>query len=114
MFSDADEHVTLIRNLAEPSIIAVASVSQTVLKTARSLLASAVERRHSFRDVLVRPKQRTELRGVDVVFCDSLAIRAIRCGQKVHYQLIKEKSMAEIAAIGELGAFPKIGRNTRR
>jgi hypothetical protein len=55
MFSDADEHVTLIRNLAEPSIIAVASVSQTVLKTARSLLASAVGRRHSFRDVLVRP-----------------------------------------------------------
>ncbi len=106
MFSTADEHVKLIKGLKEASTIAVVSVSESVLKTARSVFAGAIERRHTFREVLVRSKRRPEVRGVDVVFCDSLAMRVVTSRRKIHYQLLTTKCMAEIAAILDLWAFP--------
>jgi hypothetical protein len=38
IFSGADEHIKVIRDLKEPSVIAVVSVSKAFLKTAHSLL----------------------------------------------------------------------------
>ena len=99
-------HIKFVQNLREPSIIGVASVSKTFLKTARSVLASAVGRQHSFREVLVGARERPDLRGADVVFCDSLTISMVRCKRKLHYQLISQECMTEIAAILELFAIP--------
>ena len=106
LFCAADAHIKFIQHLRGPSTIAVASVSKTFLKTARSVLASAVERQHSFREVLVGARERPDLRGADVVFCDSLTMSVVRCKRKVHYQLISQECMAEIAAILELFAVP--------
>ncbi len=52
-FVSAEEHVELIRNLTQPSMIAIASVSPTLLKTARSLLAPVLGRRHTLRKFLI-------------------------------------------------------------
>jgi DNA-binding transcriptional regulator YhcF (GntR family) len=106
LFCPADPHIQLVQNLREPSIIAVASISNTLLKTARSLLASAVGRRHSFREVLVGAREHPDLRAADMVFCDSLTIGRVRCKRKLHYQLISQETMKEIAAILELFAIP--------
>ena len=43
----ADEHLRMIRDLRQPSIIALVSVSEIFLKTARGLLAPLVEGRHT-------------------------------------------------------------------
>jgi DNA-binding transcriptional regulator YhcF (GntR family) len=52
-YSGADEHLDLIRSLKKPSIIAAVSVSESLLKTARSLFAPAMGRRHAFREFLL-------------------------------------------------------------
>jgi hypothetical protein len=109
LFCTAEAHIEFIQSLKEPSIIAVASVSKTLLKTARSVLASAVGRQHSFREVLVGARERPDLRGADLVFCDSLTISKVRCKRKLHYQLISKECMAEISAILELFAVPNRG-----
>lgn len=41
VYAQATEHIDLIRKLQNPSIIAVVSVSESLLRTARSLLAPA-------------------------------------------------------------------------
>jgi DNA-binding transcriptional regulator YhcF (GntR family) len=113
LFCTADTHIKLVQNLKEPSIIAIASVSETLLKTARSVLASAVGRKHSLREVLVGARERPDMSGADVVFCDSLTISRVRCKQKLHYKLISQECMVEIAAILELFAFPNRGLQAR-
>jgi GntR family transcriptional regulator len=114
IFSAADEHVRLIRSLPEPSIVAVASVSQTLLKTARSLLASALGSRHTFREVLISPNGSTELRGVDIAFCDSLAMPVVRCRRKIHYRLIAPKCLEDLAAVFEASALRNTGVAARK
>lgn len=97
-FCGADEHGAFIQGLAEPSTIGVASVSEALLKTARSLLALVVGERHTFREFLVSLQGRVNLRAMDVVFCDSLAMPVVRCGRKVHYRLIEPRCLEDLAA----------------
>jgi DNA-binding transcriptional regulator YhcF (GntR family) len=117
-FSGADEHVRLIRELAEPSVIGVASVSKTLLKTARGLLASALEKRHMLEEFLVTPRSKNDLRGVDVVFCDSLAMAGVRSQRKIHYRLIATESIESLAftlsAQQDYGGRKKMSRKGRR
>jgi hypothetical protein len=98
-FAGADEHVDLIRNLAQPSMIAMASVSPTLLKTARSLLAPVLGRRHTFREFLISRERHADLRGMDVVFCDSLATGMVRCKNKIHYRLVAPGCLDDLAAV---------------
>jgi GntR family transcriptional regulator len=92
-FSGADEHVKLVEALTQPSTIGVASISRRLLKTARGLLASAVGERHSLKEFLVPPTGTADLRGVDLAFCDSVAMARVRCKKKVHYRLLTLESM---------------------
>jgi GntR family transcriptional regulator len=87
-YSGADQHLDLIRRLKKPSIIAAVSVSESLLKTARSLFAPAIGRRHTFREFLLPQSERIELRGIDVAFCDSLAMHTVSCRRKIHYHLV--------------------------
>ena len=103
-FSVADEHVSLVRNLAEPSIVGVASVSETVLKTARSVLPSALGQRHTLREFPLPSQGHTDLRGIDVVFCDSLAMLMVRCRRKIHYRLIARGCLSDLVAMFETSA----------
>jgi DNA-binding transcriptional regulator YhcF (GntR family) len=96
--SRADEHVALIRQLQNPSIVAVVSVSAIFLKTARSLLAPAIGRRHTLREVLLAPLVPINLEAVDLVFCDSIAVPMVRSRHKVHYRLIANDCLEHLAA----------------
>lgn len=105
-FSGADEHVAFIRGLEQPSLIGAVSVSEAMLKTARSLLAPALGQRHTLREFLFPLKDPADLQGFDVAFCDSLAMPAVRCRRKIHYRLIAPKCLDDLVATFEPPAAP--------
>jgi GntR family transcriptional regulator len=96
VYSKADRQVELIRNLKRPSIVAAVSISESVLKTAGALFAPAVGRKHTFRAIRFLPKDRIDLRSVDLAFCDSVAIDAITCREKVLYRLVDPRCMEHL------------------
>jgi hypothetical protein len=65
--SPADEHVELIRRRRDPSVVAVVSVSEGFLQTARSVLATATGRRHVLQEFLLPLPGPKALAAVDVV-----------------------------------------------
>ena len=101
-YSGADRHLDLIRKLKNPSIVAAMSVSESMLKTARSLFAPVIGRKHSFRAVLLSRKGRIDLRGIDIAFCDSVAISAVSCRHKVHYQLLDPDCLEHLVTTVEI------------
>lgn len=101
VYSGADHFLDLIRSFKKPSIIAVVSVSHSLLKTAKSLLAPVIGRRHTFRAILLPEVGRVELPGVDVAFCDTFAISRVSCSRKMRYQLISTSCLESLAAAVE-------------
>ncbi len=97
-FNSADQHVERIRKLSQPSVIAVVSVSAGFLKTAISLLAAAVGRKHSLCQVQLPQESLELLRGADIVFCDSIAIRQVKSPKAVHYNLVGRSSLEYLAS----------------
>jgi GntR family transcriptional regulator len=97
-FSAADEHLELIRKRREPSVVAVVSVSEGFLQTARSLLAPAIGRRHVFQEFLLPLADPKALRAADVVFADSLALREIRHRGVIPYRLVAPASLTYLAS----------------
>jgi DNA-binding transcriptional regulator YhcF (GntR family) len=98
-FAPASEHLALIRGLKEPSIIGVASISKSLLKTARGLLAPVLGRRHPYKEFLLPAAGRGDLRGIDIAFCDSVVISRVRCKQKIHYRLIAGACLEDILSV---------------
>jgi DNA-binding transcriptional regulator YhcF (GntR family) len=96
MFNKADEHIRRIRELQQPSTIAVVSSSPRFLEVARGVLASAIGTRHQLKEVLLPDDGPPALRAIDLVFCDSIAKRNLRHPRLVHYQIISPKSLKEI------------------
>lgn len=92
-FAGADEHLVLIRRLAEPSVIGVASVSKTFLRTARGLLAPVTGRRHALLEFLLPRETKRRIEGVDLLFCDSVALPMVRCRSKLHYRLLASRCL---------------------
>jgi GntR family transcriptional regulator len=107
-YSSADGHLKLIRNLKAPSVIAAVSVSATLLRTARSCFAPALGRRHAFESFLLEDK-RVDLRGMDVVFCDSIAMEAVQARQRVHYRLISSDCVRELRSMLDVKQRSKTG-----
>jgi GntR family transcriptional regulator len=103
-FASADEHVELIRKRREPSVVAVVSVSEVFLQTARSLLAPAAGGRHVLQEFLLPLPHPSALAAVDVVFADSLAGREIKHRNVIPYRLIAPTSLAYLAS-----AIPRFG-----
>lgn len=100
-YSGADEHVRLVQSLKEPSIVAVVSVSQSLLKTARGLLAPAIGRRHTFKEYLAEGGD-IDLCGADLAFCDSLVIRAVKGPRKIRYSLVAPDCLEYLATAAGL------------
>jgi GntR family transcriptional regulator len=96
-YSKADEQAGLIRALKRPSIVAAVSVSESLLLRARGMFASAVGRRHTYREVLVTGKGRVDLAGVDLAFCDSVSIGRVEGVRKVAYLLVSAACMNQFA-----------------
>ena len=96
--SRAGDQLDLIRKLQNPSIVAVVSVSESLLKTARSFLAPEVGNRHTVKEVLVAQETPVSLGAADLVFCDSITRSIVRSRHKVHYRLIAADCLEHIAA----------------
>jgi GntR family transcriptional regulator len=96
-FSNADKLLEAIHSLREPSVIAMVSVSEALLRTAHGLLAPAVGRRHSYQEFLVSGKGKIDLRAVDVALCDSLAMPVVAGTRKVHYKLLQPQCLEYLA-----------------
>jgi hypothetical protein len=77
----------------------VVSVSASLLKTARSLLAPSIGREHAYQELLLCGDEEADMRGADLVFCDSIAMPSVVSKRKVHYQLISAECMSELGTI---------------
>ena len=88
----------LIRQRREPSVVAVVSVSEGFLQTARSVLATAAGRRHVLQEFLLPLPDPKALAAVDVVFADSIAVREIKHRGVVPYRLISPDSLDYLAS----------------
>jgi GntR family transcriptional regulator len=97
VYSQAAEQVDLIRKLRKPSIVAVVSVSELLLKTARSLLAPAIGRRHTLNTHLVVPGAAIDPGAADLVICDTVTMNKVRSRCKVHYRLVSTECLEHIA-----------------
>ncbi len=97
----ADEHLGMIRNLRQPSIIALVSVSEVFLKTARGLLAPFSERRHTLCEFLWPLKKAADIGAADLVFCDSIAFEKVKHPKRVLYRLIVPSSIEYIVTAME-------------
>jgi GntR family transcriptional regulator len=96
-FGAADEHVELIRRRSEPSVVAVVSVSEGFLQTARSVLATAAGRRHVLQEFLLPLPGPKALADADVVFADSIAVREIKHRNIVPYRIVAPASLNYLA-----------------
>lgn len=101
MFSPANEHITFIRKLKQPSIIGIASVSRTFLKTAQALLASIIGDRHTLKEFLLPLPSSINLKGIDVMFCDSVGMPTLHCRCKIHYRLIATGCLEDLSTLFE-------------
>ena len=96
-FAGAEEYLAQIRCLTSPCVIGVASVSKTFLRTARSLLAPVIGQEHALQEFLLPLKRKDRMEGVDLAFCDSIAMPTVRCRRKVHYRLLAGPCLEDIA-----------------
>jgi DNA-binding transcriptional regulator YhcF (GntR family) len=97
VYSQAAEHVDLIRKLKSPSIVAVVSVSEGLLRTAKGLLAPAMGRKHTLNEVLVVRGATVRLETVDLAFCDTITVPMVRSRRKLHYRLIANACLEHLA-----------------
>lgn len=92
-FSKADEQLELLRKICQPSIIAVVSVSNVFLKTARSLLAPTLGQQHVLRDFHFPLEDQAALASVDLVFADSIVRSKLKHRKVIQYRLIRPSSL---------------------
>ncbi|HEX4002589.1 MAG TPA: GntR family transcriptional regulator [Candidatus Acidoferrales bacterium] len=97
IYSQADDHLIAVRGLKRPSVIAVVSISESLVKTAEGLLAPAIGRRHSFRGLLARQGRSVDLRSADLAFCDSVMFPIVKSRRKIHYQLVARECLENLA-----------------
>ncbi len=98
VYSQAAEHVDRIHKLKNPSIVAVVSVSESLLRTAKGLLAPAIGRKHTLNEILVMKDAPVNLDTLDLVFCDTVAVSMIRSRRKIHYRLIATACLEHLAS----------------
>lgn len=96
IFCSAEEHLEAIRGLKESSAIGVVSFSPRILKNARAVLAAAIGERHSYREFLLPVRGHVDFRAMDLVFCDSLAVKSINHREKRHYRLVAPEFMSAV------------------
>ncbi len=98
-YSSALDQVSMILRLELPSNVAVASVSASLLKTARSLLASSIGREHNYQELLLSADEEADMRGIDLLFCDSVVFPLLSCKRKVLYSLVSVDCMNELGTV---------------
>ena len=103
VYASADEPLERIRQLAHPSVIAVASVSRYFLEMARAVLAPAVGRRHAMEECLLGGDHQHLPGPADLIVCDSVTHRLLRAkhtrSQVIHHRLVSSACLDKIDAI---------------
>lgn len=97
-YSLAADHVEKINQLKDPSIISLVSVSEGLLRTAKSIFAPAIGKKHVLNEVLVSGSIRPGVDNSDLVFCDTVTMSMVRTRRKVHYRLIAKDCLSDLAA----------------
>ena len=97
-FSAVDEHVKMIHQLRKPSTIAIVSISEAVLQTARGVLAPAVGQRHTIREYLLPAQSPRGLGATDLVFCDLIAYRRVKARKLVQYRLVAPACLKQLSS----------------
>ncbi len=100
-FSTVDEHLKTIRELQKPSTIAVVSISQIVLNTARGILAPVVGNRHTLREYLLPTEDLRGLEVTDLVLCDLIAHRRVRARKLLPYRLVSPACLEQLSTAME-------------
>lgn len=98
VYARPTEHVELVRRLQTPSIVAVVTGSESLLRTARGLLAPAIGVRHTFSEVLAEPDAAIRLGSADLVFCDTVTYGRVRFRRRILYRLIDPECLEHVAA----------------
>jgi len=98
VYSLAANCVDQINALKEPSIISLVSVSEGLLRTARSIFAPAIGKKHVLNEVLVSGTMGSGLGESDLVFCDTVTMSMVRARRKIRYQLIATDCLSDLAA----------------
>jgi GntR family transcriptional regulator len=98
-FSSADKQVAQVRSLRDPTAIAVVSISELFLRTARGVFAPALGERHTMREYLLTSEKPSGLGSFGLVFCDSVAASQIKAKNLVRYRLVSTESAAYLAAV---------------
>jgi GntR family transcriptional regulator len=107
--SSIDPHVERIKQLRDPSLIVVVSISEVFLEFAGNLLAPFAGDRHTI-ELQCMGSDARDLSGADPVFCDSLCRPKLHVPRLVHYRLVSAQSVHEIAKLVSSSARPKSGR----
>jgi DNA-binding transcriptional regulator YhcF (GntR family) len=96
-FSAVDKHLKMIHQLRKPSTIAVVSISQAVLQTARGVLAPVIGQRHTIREYLLPAETPQGLEVTDLVLCDLIAHRRVRARNLVPYRLVSPDCLKQLS-----------------
>src|SRR6266571_4470992 len=107
VYSSADEHLERIRNLKEPSLIALVSVSEYFLKSARAILSPVAGQRHSICEYLLAPDAGNMPGAADLILCDVVAHQTLR-GRHKRAELIRHRVIAS-ACLDEIASFLAAG-----
>ena len=103
LYAQASEQMDRVSKLRRPSILSLVSVSESFLKTARSVLAPAVGSRHVLNECLVTAGEKPRLGDADVVVCDTVTFQKVRSRVKVRYRLIASGCLEDLASsLGEV------------
>lgn len=97
-FGSVDDLAKRVVSLPEPSVVAAVSVSESVLRTARSLFAPAALLGHTLCEFLFPLNDGEDLSGMDLVFCDALAMPSIRHPNLVPYRAVSMDALQQIAS----------------
>jgi hypothetical protein len=98
VYAQASEHIDLIRKLKDPSIVAVVSVSESLLRTARGLLAQTIGMRHTLNEILAKESAGIRVGSADLAFCDTVTYSRVRSERKILYRLIAGDCLEHVAA----------------
>ena len=96
-FSSGGEQLEMVRQLREPSHIALVSISEFVLQTARGVLAPVLGQRHTLREYLLPQQNPGSLGAADLVICDMIARRRVEVCKKLEYRLISPACLEQVA-----------------
>jgi hypothetical protein len=100
-FSTVDEHIKTIHALQKPSTIAVVSISQVVLNSARGILAPVIGDRHTLREYLLPSENLRGLEVTDLVLCDMIAHRRVRSRNLLPYRLVSPTCLKQLSTAME-------------